>query len=115
MAKKGSRGTSGNFVSEWFGHRIHPNVVSNAQAVADQTSERCPFLSAATGENRACIKNPQSKGVCSVSCVSNGPRQDWLVCPYRALSPEIVAGAVRRLFGLGARPDRGSRPGIVVE
>jgi hypothetical protein len=44
MAKKGARGTSGNFVSEWFGHRIHPNVVSNAQAVADQTSERCPFL-----------------------------------------------------------------------
>jgi hypothetical protein len=106
MAKKASRGTSGNFVSEWFGHRIHPIVVSNAQAVADQTSERCPFLSAATGESRACIKNPQSKGVCSVSCVSNGPRQDWLVCPYRALSPEIVAGAVRRLFGLGA----GSNP-----
>ena len=106
MAKKASRGTSGNFVSEWFGHRIHPNVVSNAQAVADQTNERCPFLSAATGENRACIKNPQSKGVCSVSCVSNGPRQDWLVCPYRALSPEIVAGAVRRLFGL----ETGSNP-----
>lgn len=100
MAKK-ARGTSGNFVSEWFGHRVHPNVVSNAQAVSDQTNERCPFLSGATGENRNCIKNPQSKGVCSVSCVSNGPRQDWLVCPYRALSPEIVAGAVRRLFGLG--------------
>lgn len=102
MAKKAPRGISGNFVSEWFGHRVHPNVVSNAQAVADQTSEHCPFLSGATGENRACIKNPQSKGVCSVSCVSNGPRQDWLVCPYRALSPEIVAGAVRRLFGLPA-------------
>jgi len=49
MAKKARRGTSGNFVSEWFGHRIHPNVVSNAQAVADQTNERCPFLSGAPG------------------------------------------------------------------
>ena len=111
MAKKG-QGSPGNFVSEWFGHRIHPTVVSNAQAVADQKSERCPFLSSATGEVRACIKNPQSKGVCSVSCVSNGPRQDWLVCPYRALSPEIVAGAVRRLFGLPAESTPFVTPGV---
>lgn len=112
MGKRASRGTSGNFVSEWFGHRVHPNVVSNAQAVTDQTTERCPFLSGATGENRSCIKNPQSKGVCSVSCVSNGPRQDWLVCPYRALSPEIVAGAVRRLFGLGIGSDPYVTPSV---
>ncbi|MGH7089457.1 MAG: hypothetical protein ACREFQ_11215, partial [Stellaceae bacterium] len=33
-------------------------------------------------------------------------RQDWLVCPYRALDPELVGTAVRRLFAL----PRGSAP-----
>lgn len=97
---RGKREAAGNYVSEWFGHRVHPTVVSTAEAIADQTSERCPFLSAATGTDRTCIKNQKSRGVCSVSCVSNGPRQDWLVCPYRALRPDVVNGAIRRLFGL---------------
>lgn len=98
-------GPSGNFVSEWFGHRVYPTTVSSPQAITDQNTERCPFLSTAKGEDTSCIKNPKSKGVCSVSCVSNGPRQDWLVCPYRALNTEIVTGAIRRLFGL---PDSSS-------
>jgi hypothetical protein len=102
MAKKKAEGEAGNFVSEWFGHRVYPTVISSPEAIADQRAERCPFLSQATGENRDCIKNVRSKGVCSVSCPSNGVRQDWLVCPYRALNPEIVTGAVRRLFGLAA-------------
>ena len=93
-------GPSGNFVSEWFGHRVYPTTVSSPQAITDQNSERCPFLSAAKGEDTFCIKNPKSKGVCSVSCISNGPRQDWLVCPYRALNTEIVTGAIRQLFRL---------------
>jgi hypothetical protein len=111
MAKRAT-GTSGNFVSEWFGHRVYPKVVSTPQSIADQSSDKCPFLTQATGENRSCIKNPQSKGVCSVSCISNGPRQDWLVCPYRALSPEIVAGAVRRLFGLPIDSDPFITPAV---
>lgn len=78
MAKNQKR-EGGNFVSEWFGHRVYPNVVSTPEAIADQSEERCPFLSAATSEDRTCIKTLKSKGVCSVSCVSNGPRQDWLV------------------------------------
>jgi hypothetical protein len=103
---------AGNYVSEWFGHRVYPDVVSNAGAVKDQVTERCPFLSAATGETRQCIKNPKSKGVCSVSCISNGPRQDWLVCPYRALNTEIVAGAIRRLFGLPESSDPFVTPAV---
>lgn len=101
MSKTGrQRAAPGNFVSEWFGHRVHPTVVSTPDAIRDQSGERCPFLSAATGEERQCIKTAKSKGVCSVSCISNGPRQDWLVCPYRAINSEIVGGAIRRLFGL---------------
>ncbi|MBK3664896.1 hypothetical protein JJE66_27170 [Bradyrhizobium diazoefficiens] len=110
MAK--SKSDAGNFVSEWFGHRVYPSVVSSAQAIADQNSERCPFLSQATGEDRVCIKNVRSRGVCSVSCPSNGVRQDWLVCPYRALSPEIVNGAVRRLFGLPDQVDPFVTPAV---
>jgi len=97
---------AGNFVSEWFGHRVYPAVISSSKAVADQRTERCPFLSAATGEDRQCIKAEASKGVCSISSASNGPRQDWLVCPYRALSAEIVINAIQRLFETapGLRP-----------
>lgn len=90
----------GNFVSEWFGHRVYPNVVSSPDALAGQRAESCPFLSAATGEARICIKKRDSSGVCTISSVSNGTRQDWLVCPYRALSGEIIINAVRKLFQL---------------
>jgi hypothetical protein len=89
-----------NFVSEWFGYRVYPRVIPSAEAVADQRSERCPFLSEATGERRTCIKADASRGVCTISSNSNKLRQDWLVCPYRALSAEIVSGAVRQLFGI---------------
>ncbi len=94
--KKGSE--PGNFVSEWFGHRVYPSVVSSATSIQDQTNEKCPFLSAATGELRKCVKSEAAKGVCTISCNSNGLRQDWLVCPYRALSAELVSSSVRRLF-----------------
>ncbi len=104
-ASRKVRVPGGNYVSEWFGHRVYPTVASSPNAISDQHSERCPFLSAATGEDRKCIKNPQSKGVCSVSCTSNGTRQDWLVCPYRALNPELLATATRRLFNLGEKAD----------
>src|SRR5262245_16807596 len=93
---------AGNFVSEWFGHRVYPNVISNAAALADQQAERCPFLTQATGEDRKCIKADAAKGVCTINSVSNGPRQDWLVCPYRALNDDLVSNSIRRLFELPA-------------
>jgi hypothetical protein len=46
------------------------------------------------------VKDENSRGVCTISASSNGPRQDWLVCPYRALSAELLTGMVRRLYGL---------------
>lgn len=89
-----------NFVSEWFGHRVYPAVVSTKESLADQLSKRCPFLSAATGDTRECVKSVAAKGVCTISSVSNGPRQDWLVCPYRALNADLVANSIKRLFSL---------------
>lgn len=100
MARGGPGDTPGNFVSEWFGHRVYPNVVPSEQALADQRSERCPFLSAATDEARVCIKGDGSKGVCTINTLSIVKRQDWLVCPYRALSQDMIASAIRHLFGL---------------
>ena len=100
MARQTRGEPPGNYVSEWFGHRVYPLVVSTPEAIADQRSERCPFLSQATGEARRCIKSEASKGICTISSASNRARQDWLVCPYRALDPELVGNAVRRLFGL---------------
>lgn len=100
MARGPRTETPGNFVSEWFGHRVHPNVISTTASVADQQSERCPFLSGATNEDRPCIKAAAARGVCTISSVSNGPRQDWLVCPYRALSDGLVERATRQLFSI---------------
>lgn len=105
-AKKKDKPAEGNFVSEWFGHRVYPQVVSTPTSIADQQSERCPFLSEATGEERKCIKLDNAKGVCTISSVSNGPRQDWLVCPYRALNDDLVSNSIRQLFALPA----GSNP-----
>jgi len=99
MAKK-IKEPPGNFVSEWFGHRIYPAVISTSESVADQQAERCPFLTEATGEERKCIKLEAAKGVCTISSLSNGPRQDWLVCPYRALNGELVSNSIRQLFAL---------------
>lgn len=45
-------------------------------------------------------KEANSRGVCTISAISNGPRQDWLVCPYRALDSSLLTGMVRRLYGL---------------
>ncbi len=90
----------GNYVSEWFGHRLYPDVVATERSRSDQSDERCSFLSEATGTTRQCVKRDASKGVCTINSASNGTRQDWLVCPYRALNRDLIASAVRRMFGL---------------
>lgn len=92
------RKARGNYISEWFAHRLFPSVTSSDAALSDQKTHRCPMLSHATGEHRKCIKSDASKGVCTVNSSSNGSRQDWLVCPYRALDDGLLADAARRLF-----------------
>lgn len=100
MARKPRSEPPGNYVSEWFGHRVYPAVITSPQSTADQQAERCPFLTSATGEDRKCIKADAARGVCTISSLSNGPRQDWLVCPYRALNDDLVSNSIRQLFGL---------------
>ena len=96
---------AGNFVSEWFGHRVYPSIANSRRALNDQQRERCPFLSEITESEQACVKSESSRGVCTISSASNGPRQDWLVCPYRAIDEEIFSTVARRLFGLPAGAD----------
>lgn len=94
------RPEEGNFISEWFGHRIFPNVVGTAPSVRGQTERLCPFLSAVQGSATQCVKNEKSKGVCTISSCSNGPRQDWVACPYRILEPSLVTTVGRRLYSI---------------
>lgn len=89
----------GNFVSEWFGYRTYPRVGGGSAALRMQQRGRCPFLSVVTHEERDCVKSASSAGVCTINNASNGVRQDWLACPYRALDPELIESVVRRLFG----------------
>ena len=99
MAKEGTPAVQGNYISEWFGHRVFPSVAGGERALADQNTGRCPFLSDAVGRTLPCVKPASSKGVCSISSSSNRRRQDWLVCPHRALVPDLLEDVARRLFG----------------
>lgn len=94
-----SAGDSGNFISEWFGHRIYPTVVPSDTALRDQRDQRCPFLSQVKGSDQECVKTLKSKGVCTVSACSNGPRQDWVACPYRMFDPRLIETVAARLYG----------------
>lgn len=90
---------SGNYISEWFGHRIYPTVVSSEQSIADQRAQTCPFLTRVKETPQSCIKNVKSKGVCTISSCSNGPRQDWVACPYRVFDPLLIDTVAARLYG----------------
>ena len=88
----------GNFISEWFGYRTYPIVHEGATALQVRREGRCPFLTAVTRDSQDCVKASSSSGVCTINNASNGSRQDWLVCPYRALDPDLIEAVVRRLF-----------------
>jgi len=68
----------GNYVSEWFGQRIYPNVRLDVAALTGKRFGCCPFLSNILNSTTACVKNENSYGVCTISSCSNGVRQDWL-------------------------------------
>lgn len=96
------KGKANNVLAEWFGHRVFPTVAATPAALGDQQARRCPFLTIATETNRLCVKPQKSVGVCTISSTSNGPRQDWLVCPYRAIDPTLIEDAARRMFEVAA-------------
>lgn len=103
---KPSKGcTDGNFLSEWFGHQVWPIVDNSALALADQTEEKCPFLSIAVGKVERCIKtikggDKRTSGVCVISSDSNGKRENWLACPHRILDEDftLFKEAIQRVF-----------------
>jgi Restriction endonuclease NotI len=101
---------TGNYIAEWFGHRVFPVVAQTDETLSDQQDSRCPFLTEVTGETRECVKRERSKGVCTISSTSNGPRQDWLVCPFRALDLTLLQDAATRLFGHSAVLDLVAAP-----
>jgi hypothetical protein len=95
----GSRG-GGNFVSEWYGQRIYSTVRFDTAKVSGENAGACPFLTEVLHRSTPCVKNKNSSGVCTISSVSNGPRQDWQVCPYRVISSGIVRRSCQLIFGL---------------
>lgn len=103
---KDSGAESGNHISEWLGHRIYPTVNLDVSIFTGSKFGSCPFLTDALGQQTSCVKSENSFGVCSVSSVSNGPVQDWLVCPYRVVSSDIVGRACRLIFGDAATDKR---------
>lgn len=95
--------SKGNYVAEWFGHRVYPVVAASPESLKAQKAAACPFLTEATGTPSKCIKPETSRGICTVSSVSNSKlRQDWLVCPFRALDSALVDDVARRLFGVSS-------------
>ncbi len=95
-----------NHLAEWFGHRVYPQVAHGTVALADQQAELCPFLSRAKQEDQKCIKQQTSSGVCTVNSLSNGPRQDWLVCPHRAMDQSLLTDVASHLFGIEQNASR---------
>lgn len=77
---------------------MYPLVVSTEGSTADQKAERCPFLTMSKEVDTLCIKSANSRGVCTVNSPIGGERKDWLVCPYRAMTPHLLERATRRLF-----------------
>jgi hypothetical protein len=87
-------------IAEWFGHRVFPVVSGSTAALADQKAKRCPFLSGAFRTDHQCVKAANAEGVCTISSTSNGPRQDWIVCPVRALDDDLLEEIVRHLYAV---------------
>jgi DNA modification methylase len=94
------RKDAGNYVSEWFGRRIYPIVkLDGIRSISGANKNVCPFLSEALSQRTECWKSANSKGVCTISSVSNRARQDWLVCPHRVIHTDIVKESCVRIFG----------------
>jgi len=111
MSKKPVKSTApsahkGSYISEWLGQRIYPVVRLDVGRFPKGGFGTCPFLSTVLRSQTRCVKNENSLGVCTINSASNGPRQDWLACPYRVIDSGIVTDACEKIFStkLPARP-----------
>lgn len=89
----------GNFISEWFGQRIFPEVRLDDNAISGTNWGICPFLSGIKRVRTKCIKNENAFGVCTINSVGIDARRDWLVCPYRVIDSELVKNGCETIFG----------------
>jgi hypothetical protein len=92
----------GNYISEWFGQRIYPEVRLNDKAISGPNWGVCPFLSAVKRQSTTCIKNDNAYGVCTINSIGVDARRDWLVCPYRVIDSDIVRAGCERIFQTAA-------------
>ena len=92
----------GNFISEWFGQRIYPEVRLSDAAVSGQKWGVCPFLTGVKRQRTECIKSENAYGVCTINSVGVDGRQDWLVCPYRVIDSNIVKAGCETIFQSGS-------------
>lgn len=90
--------TRGNFISEWFGQRIYPDVRLSDKSLSGANFGACPFLSVVKRQRTQCIKNDNAYGVCTINSVGIDTRRDWLVCPYRVIDSDIVKTACEAIF-----------------
>lgn len=122
MPPRKRRENSGNYISEWFGFRIHPKVTPVENLVGQILSQKCPFISSIVDEDVICIKKERgfveqvaeivegeepaptkkgrSTGVCTINSLSEGVRKDWVACPYRILDINIIEECARHLFAI---------------
>lgn len=91
-----------NFISEWYGVRLHPALTSTGHSDTIELIKRkqCPFLTSALDKATVCTKNANSKGVCTIT-TTRGSSRDWIVCPYRVLEKHIICEVTRRIFADG--------------
>jgi hypothetical protein len=90
----------GNYISEWFGQRIFPEVRLDSKAISGTNSGVCPFLSSVKRQKTQCIKGENAFGVCTINSVSSTSQRDWLVCPYRVIDSDIVKTGCAAVFGV---------------
>ena len=88
-----------NYLSEWYGVRLYPIATGagSPHALKLFESQQCPFLTRALERPTICIKNSNSKGVCTIT-TTKGKSRDWIVCPYRVLEPQIILEVTRKIF-----------------
>jgi hypothetical protein len=90
----------GNFISEWFGQRIYPEVRLDSKTISGSNWGLCPFLSSIKRQQTSCIKAETAFGVCTINSVGGDTRKDWIVCPYRVIDSEIVNDSCILIFGV---------------
>ena len=92
----------GNYISEWFGQRISPEVRLDDNAISGSNWGICPFLSGIKRERTTCIKTENTFGALYINSVGVDARRDWLVCPYRMIDSDIVKNGYETIFRIPA-------------